>query len=368
VAIVPTLGSLPPGFPPLSLPSFDFADWRRLAPAAMALTVLALVQAVSVARAVAAKSGQRIDGNQEFIGQGLSNLAGAFTSSYPSSGSFNRIWLNFEAGARTPLAAVFSTIFLLLIVLGVAPLGAYLPLAVMAALLFVVAWSLIDVAQMRRIARVSRGEALVLALTFISTLVIQIEFAIFAGVLASLLVYLHRTTRPHLTPVAPDRTSPQRHFVPVVEARAAGAAECPQLALLRVDGSLFFGAVEHVRDELHQARTSAPERLNLLLIGSGINFIDAAGADLLEQEAKLSREAGGALYVCNLKPAVRDLLKRGGYLDAIGRDCVFATKDEAIRAIYARLDSARCRTCAARIFAECQSVLPDGTPRAPDPR
>lgn len=366
LANVPTLGTLPSGLPPLSLPSFDVGDWVKLAPPAMALTVLALVQAVSVARAVAAKSGQRIDGNQEFIGQGLSNIAGAFASSYPSSGSFNRIWVNVEAGAKTPLAAVFSTAFLLVIVLAVAPLAAYLPLAVMAALLFVVAWSLIDFAQMRRIARMSLGESVVLALTFVSTLVIQIEFAIFAGVLASLLVYLHRTTHPHLTPVAPDRSSPQRHFIPVIDARAAGAAECPQLAPLRVDGSLFFGAVDHVRDELHEARMSAPERRHLLLIGSGINFIDAAGADLLAQEAKLSREAGGTLYLCNLKPAVREVLKRGGYIDAIGRDCIFATKDEAIRTIYARLDAGRCRTCEARIFAECQSVLPDGSSRAAD--
>ncbi len=161
-ASVPTIGTLPRGLPPLSLPSFDPAVWRSLAPAALALTVLALAQAVSVARAVAVRAGQRIDGNQEFIGQGLSNITGAFASGYPSSGSFNRIWLNFEAGARTPLAAVFSAIFLLVTVVAVAPLGAHLPLAVMAALLFSVAWGLIDVAEMRRIVRTSRGEALVL--------------------------------------------------------------------------------------------------------------------------------------------------------------------------------------------------------------
>ena len=363
-ANVPTIGTLPSGFPPLSLPSFDLADWRKLAPAALALTVLGLAQAVSIARAVGAKSDQRIDSNQEFIGQGLSNIVGAFTSGYPSSGSINRAWLNFETGARTPLAAVFSAGFVLVAVLAVAPLGAHLPLAVMAALLFAVAWSLIDFAEIGRIAHVSRGETLVLALTFVSTLAIQLEFAIFVGVLASLFVYLQRTTHPHLTPVAPDRTSPQRRFVSVADARSAGAAECPQLALLRVDGSLFFGAVEHVRDELHDARASVPLRRDLLLIGSGINFIDVAGAGLLVQEARLTREAGGTLFLCNLKPAVREVLVRGGFLDLIGHDCVFDTKEEAIGAIYARLDSERCRRCEARIFTECRSVLPDGSRRA----
>ena len=206
IAQIPTVGALPEGLPPLSMPSFALSDWRRLAPSALALTVLALAQAVSVARAVGAQSGQRIDGNQEFIGQGLSNIAAAFVSGYPSSGSFNRIWLNYHAGARTPLAATSSAFFLLAIVLIVAPLGKYLPLAVMAALLFVVAWGLIDFAEIRRTIRTSRGETLVLALTFIATLELQIEFAILVGVLASLLVYLNRTTRPRVIEVAPDPT------------------------------------------------------------------------------------------------------------------------------------------------------------------
>ena len=141
---------------------------------------------MSIARAVAVKSGQRIDGNQEFIGQGLSNIVGAFGSAYPSSGSFNRSGVNYEAGAQTPLAAVFSAVLLVVVLLGVAPLAAYLPLAVMAALLFVVAWGLINVDEMRRIVRTNRGEALVLGVTFFATLAIQLEFAIFVGVLASL--------------------------------------------------------------------------------------------------------------------------------------------------------------------------------------
>ena len=363
-ANVPVVGALPSGIPSLSLPSFDPEIWRRIFPTALALTVLGLTEAVSIARAVAIKSGQRIDGNQEFIGQGLSNIVGAFGSAYPSSGSFNRSGINYEAGARTPLAAVFSAVLLVVVLLAVAPLAAYLPLAAMAALLFVVAWGLIDVAAMRRIIRASRGDAAVLVVTFVSTLAIQLEFAIFVGVLASLLVYLNRTTHPHLTPIVPDRTSPQRRSVAVADVRAAGPVECPQLALLRVDGSLFFGAVEHVRDELHDARVEAPERRDILLIGSGINFIDVAGAELLVQEAKLTREAGGALYLCNLKPAVRDLLERGGFLDLIGRDRVFGTKEDAIRGIYARLDPGRCRSCSSRIFNECASMLPDGTPRS----
>ncbi len=364
VAKVPVVGALPSGIPSLSLPAFDPETWRTVFPTALALTVLGLTEAVSIARAVAVKSGQRIDGNQEFIGQGLSNIVGAFASAYPSSGSFNRSGINYEAGAQTPLSAVFSAALLLIVLLVIAPLAAYLPLAVMAGLLFVVAWGLIDVHEMRKVVRTSRGETVVLALTFLSTLALPLEFAILAGVLASLLVYLNRTTHPSLTAVTPDPASSRRRFNAAVGNSPTPRPQCPQLALLRVDGSLFFGAVEHVRDELHALREAEPSRRHVLLIGSGINFVDVAGGELLVQETKLSDEAGVTLYITGLKRVVRQVLERGGFLDRIGRDRVFVTKDEAIRTIYRKLTPAICRDCSARIFNECTTTLPDGTPRA----
>ena len=360
MAKVATIGALPSAIPGLSLPDFSAGTWRMLAPAALALTLIGLTEAVSSARAVAARSGERIDGNQEFIGQGLANIAGAFTSSYPTSGSFNRTGANFEAGARTPLAAIFSAGFLLLVLLFVSPLAAYLPLATMAALLFLVAWGLIDLALIRATLRASRSETLVLMVTFLATLSLQLEFAVLVGVLCSLLVYLNRTTHPAIHTVAPDPTSPQRRFVPVT---AKTVVECPQLALVRIDGSLFFGAVEHVHAALRRVRAAAPARAHLLLIGSGINFVDVAGAELLVREAQAQQDRGGALYLCNLKPAVMGMLERGGYLDRLGRDKVFTTKQVAVGAIYSRLDSAICRSCPARIFVECQTLLPDGTAR-----
>ncbi len=361
LAHVSTIGALPSALPEWSVPSFSRATWRSLAPLAFALTLIGLTEAISSGRAVAAKSGQRIDGNQEFIGQGLANIVGAFTSCFPTSGSFNRTGANYEAGARTPLSALLSAAFLVGIVVLVAPLAAYLPIASMAGVLLIVAWGLIDFAEMRRIVRASRVESIVLVTTFLATLLLQLEFAILVGVLASLLVYLQRTTHPGLTPVAPHPGSPQRRFVPLVPADAPSA--CPQLTLMRVDGSLFFGAVDHVHDELADARARAPDRKHLLLIGSGINFIDVAGAELLVRESRYSAEAGVKLYLCNLKPAVAELLERGGFLDAIGRERVFATKDHAIRALYARLDTQRCRACTARIFVECAVTLPDGSRR-----
>jgi SulP family sulfate permease len=364
VADVATIGTLPSALPTLSTPEFSPAVWGELAPLALALTVIGLTEAISSARAVALRSGQRIDANQEFIGQGLANIAGAFTSSYPTSGSFNRTSANYEAGARTPLASVFSALALMLILLFVKPLASYLPIAAMAAVLLIVAWGLIDFGAIRRILRAGRGEALTLIVTFIATLTIRLEVAILVGVLVSLLVYLNRTTHPRIARVLPDPDSAERRFVPVTLA----APLCPQLDILRIDGSLFFGAVEHIRDELEAARADRPAIRHVLLVGSGINFADASGADMLVQEARAMRDAGITLHLCNLKPAVRDVLENGGYLDAIGHDNIHASKRDALRAIYARLEAPTCAACTTRVFDECQALLPDGRPRdAPHP-
>ncbi|HSU43152.1 MAG TPA: SulP family inorganic anion transporter [Casimicrobiaceae bacterium] len=358
IAHVPTIGALPSAVPPLSMPQMSLQTWQTLAPIALALTVIGLSEAISSARAVALKSGQRIDGNQEFIGQGLANIVGAFTSSYPTSGSFNRTGANYEAGARTPLACVFSAVLLLLILLLVRPLAGYLPVTSMAAVLFIVAMGLIDVRAMRRVWRTSRADALTLAITFIATLTIRLEVAILVGVLASLLLYLNWATHPLVLRVAPDPAQ-QRRF----RRTRADATLCPQLDMLRIDGALFFGSVEHIRDEIEAARAQRSAARHVLLIGTGVNLIDTAGAELLANLATQLREAGVHLYLCKMRPEVLSLLERGGYLDTIGRDRVFATKDKALAAIYGGLDAAKCAACSARIFNECQVTLPDGSMR-----
>ena len=193
---IPLVGALPAAIPPLSLPSFALEDWNRLGGSAIAIAILALTEAVAIARAVALRSGQTIDGNQEFIGQGLSNLAGSFFSGYPSSGSFTRSGVNYEAGAQTPLAAVFASLILMAILFFIAPVVAYLPLAAMSGVLFVVAWSLVDLRAIRHIlaaAKSEREEAIVFCVTFFSTLLIALEFAVFVGILVSLILRSLRT-------------------------------------------------------------------------------------------------------------------------------------------------------------------------------
>ncbi len=345
-------------FPQFSVPDLTLESLRKTASIAVAITMLGLTEAVSIARAIAVRSEQRIDGNQEFIGQGLSNIAGSFFSAYASSGSFNRSGVNYESGARTPLAAVLSAAFLLLIVLLVAPLVQFLPLPAMAGILFMVAWGLIDIPQIRNIIRTSLPESVVLAVTLLATLFVQLEFAIYAGILLSLMLYLKRTSHPVILDVKPDPGPDSYHY-----SADTGLPDCPQIKCLRINGSIFFGAVDHTQQVLQEIGERSPQK-HVLVVASGINFVDVAGAELFAHEAKRRQRLGGGLYFYRLKDEVIHLLNRGGHLNQIGRDNVFPVKVRAIGAIYPKLDVAICRDCKLRIFRECRDRLPDGTLRA----
>jgi SulP family sulfate permease len=355
---IPTVTALPAAFPEFSVPPFSLEALRKTASIAVAVTMLGLTEAVSIARAIALRSEQRIDGNQEFIGQGLSNIFGSFFSAYASSGSFNRSGLNYEAGAKTPFAAVFSAVVLTLILLVVAPLAKYLPIPAMAGILFLIAWTLIDLKAMRNIVRTSRSETAVLLVTLVATLTAQLEFAIYIGVLLSLMLYLNRTSRPRMLDVKPD---PAEH-TQLLTTRS-GLPDCLQLKIIRINGSIFFGAVDHVQSVLQRVDAENPLQKHLLLDMTGVNFIDAAGAEALASEAKRRRRLGGGLYLYHVNDDVMGLLGRGGYLQDIGTDNIFPARSRAVGFIYPKLDSEICRGCDRQIFRECRTALPNGEPR-----
>jgi SulP family sulfate permease len=344
--------------PPLSLPDLSIDTLRKAAPTALANTILALTLAIGVGRSLALKSGQRIDSNQEFIGQGISNVAGSFFSSFPSAGSFNRSGANYEAGAKTPLAAVYSSLFLAAIVLVVAPLAAYLPYASVAAILLLIARGLIDTARIRAILVTDRAEAAVLIVTLFAALFLGLATAIYAGVILSLLLFLNRAAHPGIRDVKPDIRGGSFNFD-----ADTGLPDCPQLKMLRINGSIFFGAVEHIEDAFHRVDRENPTQKHLLIVASGINVIDISGAELLAREARRRRRMGGGLYFYFMKDAVYELLERGGYLRDIGKENIFRPKDDVIGTIYRRLDSEICRASPARIFDVCQVALPNGEPR-----
>ena len=350
-ASIATMGALPATLPPLSLPKPAMADIKLLAPTALAMTLFALTEAVTIARSLADKTGQDLDGNQEFIGQGLSNIIGPFFSSYVATGSFNRSGMNYESGAKTPIAAIFAGGLLIFAVLFVAPLAVYLPNTAMAAILFLVAWKLIDPHHIIKIFKTSKTESVILGSTFLATLFLELQFAILLGIMLSLAIYLNRTSHPKVMTRIPDIRQESRMFVtdPLLP-------ECPQLKIVRIDGSLYFGAVNHVRTSLKQLLQDKPDQKHLLVIGSGINFIDMAGAEFLIQLVKERDQAGGHLYFYDMKEGICSHFKFLEYLLDIGTDNIFVSKQEAIGEIFNRLDKEICSQCSARIFLECASI------------
>jgi SulP family sulfate permease len=321
---------------------------KHLAPSALAVTLFALTEAVSIGRSLAARGGYRINGNQEFIGQGLSNLAGSFFSGYVATGSFNRSGVNFQAGAKTPLAAMFAGLLLMIIVLFVAPLAIYLPKAAMAGILFLVAWGLIDFKEMKHILHSSYRETAVLAITFFGALFLELEFAIFAGVLLSLILYLERVSKPTIKSRVPDPRMYKRGFTSDPD-----LPECPQVKFLRIDGSLFFGSANHVQETFDRYRVAYPTQKHLAILANGINFVDLQGGEALVEEAHRRKADGGDLYMVNVKEGLWDSLERCGCLDAAGGRNIFQSKTAAVKAIYSKLDKSICTTCEKRIFREC---------------
>ena len=345
------VGKLPAHLPPFSVPDFSLKSIKTLGSGALAIAMLGLVEAVSIAKSVALKSHQRIDGNQEFIGQGLANVVGSFFSSYASSGSFTRSGINYTAGAVTPMAAIFAAIALALILLIVAPLAAHLPIAAMAGILLIVAYRLIDFHHIANILRTSKRETAVLLTTFFATLFVELEFAIYVGVMLSLVIYLMRTSRPRIATLTPDPHTSNRQMV-----SDANLPACPQIRIVRVDGSLFFGAVDHVQNEFQRYLEEDPGQKHLLIIGSGINFVDISGAEMLVQESRRRRHLGGGVYLSKVKEEACKILKRGGFVDKLGDEHIFVSKVDAIENIFKRLDRSICERCDKRVFLECQQV------------
>ncbi len=312
------VGEIPGRLPPLSVPEFSMETIKTLAPEAFAIALLGLIEAVSISRAIANKSNQRIQPNQEFIGQGLSNIGGSFFSSYAGSGSFTRTGINYDSGAQTPLSAVFAALFLMIIVLLVSPLTAFLPVAAMGGVILLVAYNLIDFKEIHHILTHSRVETIILFTTFLATLFLDLEFAIYMGVLVSLVVFLARTSMPEIPTLAPDRDDSTGKEM-LTDIRQRPLKQCPQLKIIRIDMSVYFGSINHIQDRLQQIIDNE-HIYHILIVADGINFIDLSGAEVLAMENERLKKMDGGLYFAHLKPAVYERLARYHFVADLGND------------------------------------------------
>ena len=349
---IETVGVMPAYFPPLSSPNFSLNSLKSLAPEAFAIALLGLIEASSIGRSIATKSNQRINPSQEFIGQGASNIVGSFFSGYASSGSFTRTGVNFESGARTPLSAILAALFLMVIVLLVGPLISYLPYAAMAGIILIVAYNLIDFQSIKKTFTYSKSESVIFTATFLSTLLFELEFAIYLGVLLSLMLFIAKTSAPEVHTLA-FGSPPGEDIRKLQSIRKTPLVQCPQLKIIRIDMSIYFGSINHIQKQI--SRIVDNQRIyHILIVASGVNFIDLAGIEGLLIEHRRLKALNGNLYLVDVKSSTYEFMEKVNFVNEIGRENFFESKEEAIHIVFDRLDRSKCEKCQALVFKECQ--------------
>jgi sulfate permease, SulP family len=324
---VKIVGQVPRGLPPLTMPSWDLALWKELFPAALLISVVGFVESVSVGQTLAAKRRQRIEPDQELVALGASNLSAAFTGGYPVTGGFARSVVNFDAGARTPAAGVFTAVGIALATLLLTPALYFLPQATLAATIIVAVLSLVDLDQIKRTWAYSKTDFAALAATLLVTLGWGVEAGLLAGVGVSLLLHLLRTSRPHIAVVG---LVPGTEYFRNVDRHTVHTS--PRLLSLRVDESLYFANARVLEDKLNDAVAALPQLQHVVLQCSAINSIDASALESLEAIEQRLRVAGITLHLSEVKGPVMDRLRSTSFAQHL-QGQVFLTHFQAVKTL-----------------------------------
>lgn len=321
------VGAVPQGLPPLTLPLFDAELWYRLLPAALLLSLVGFVESVSVAQTLAAKRRQRIDADQELFGLGAANIGAALTGGYPVTGGFARSVVNFDAGAETPLASILTAAGITLTALFLTPLFFHLPQAVLAATIIVAVLSLVDFKSLVRTFRYSRSDFAAQAVTMALVLLAGVESGIVAGVVLSLLLFLLRTSRPHIAIVG--RVPDTEHFRNIERHSVFVSAN---LLSIRVDESLYFANARYLEDKIQAFVLRSPQIRHVVLICSAVNLIDASALESLVNITDRLNDLGVTFSLSEVKGPVMDRLHQTDFLEKIdGR--VFLSQFDAWKAL-----------------------------------
>jgi SulP family sulfate permease len=309
LAGVKIVGSVPAGLPPLTWPQWDMPLWKALAMPALLISVVGFVESVSVGQTLAAKRRQRIVPDRELVALGASNLGAAFTGGFPVTGGFARSVVNFDAGAQTPAAGVFTAVGILLAALLLTPALYFVPQATLSATIVVAVLSLVDLSILRSTWAYSRSDFAAVVVTLLVTLAAGVEEGLVAGVALSLLLYLYKTSRPHIAEVG--LVPGTEHFRNVLRHKVQIS---PRLASLRVDESLYFANARVLEDRVNALVAERPQLQHLVLQCSAINDIDASALESLEAINQRLVEAGMRLHLSEVKGPVMDRLQGTAFL------------------------------------------------------
>jgi CheY-like chemotaxis protein/anti-anti-sigma regulatory factor len=326
------VGTVPQGLPQLIVPHWDFSVFGKLFMAAIIISILGFMEAISIAKAIAARTGQRLDPNQELIGQGIANIAGSFGQSYAVSGSFSRSAVNIQAGAVTGFSSVFTSAIVVVVLLFFTPLLYHLPQSVLAAVIMTAVIGLINFKSVVHAYRVKRSDGVISVVSFVATLAFapHLDKGILLGVLLTVGVFLYGRMKPTVAELSLGRDG---HFH---NARQQRLTQCRHLAIIRFDGPLFFANASFLEDEVLNRMRSLPELKAILFKSDGISEIDASGEETLSLLIDRVRSGGVDVYFSGLNERVMDTLRRSHLSAKIGQDHIFMTVTHAVESIWSR--------------------------------
>ena len=329
------IGVVPKGLPTLSVPKVDLSVMLHLFPYAAIISLLGFMEAISIAKAIASKTGQRIDPNQELIGQGMANIIGAIGKSYPASGSFSRSAVNLQSGAATGFSSVFTSLIVVVALMFCTPLLYHLPQSVLAAIIMMAVIGLINVTGFVHAWHAQWYDGLISILSFLCTLWFapHLDKGIMLGVVLCLLVFLYKNMRPVVSSLSRDQSSA------LVCATTVGLEECRYLSIIRFEGPLFFANASYLEDKLSDLMLCKATLKHVLIVANGINDIDASGEETLSLLVGRLRSAGIDISFSGINETVKKVLIRTHLLNKIGTDHVYSTMEGALQAIHPALHS-----------------------------
>ncbi len=346
---VDVIGDIPADLPSFSLPGFSWSRIRELTSSALAIAVLGLLEAIAMAKAIASRTRQKLDINQQCLSEGLANLVGSFFQCFPGSGSLTRSAINVQAGAVSQWSGVFAAVAVALTVVLFAPLARYIPRAALAGILLVSAWRLVDRKQLMYHLRTTRFDMQIVLVTAISALVINIEFCILIGVFLSVALYVRRAARLHVTELT---MSSER----VIHERGPADPRCERIAIYSLEGELFFGSAPDLEAlfETIEERANHTTRVIVLRL-KRVRNPDAVCLELFEHFITRMKERGLHVILCGVRDDFVQMLQVSGLEATLGKENVFVEQEgsasstlDAVRFAYDLLKGDFCSFCPRR--------------------
>ncbi|MFD0796752.1 SulP family inorganic anion transporter [Maribacter chungangensis] len=326
---VALVGTVPSGLPSFVIPDLKWNSIEQLWPIALALALVGYLEAISIGKSLEVKSGEEtIDPNQELLALGSSNILGSFFQAYPVTASFSRSAINHESGAKTNLAALFSVVLVVLTLLFLTPVFEFLPNAVLASIIMVSVFKLIDFSYAKRLWQYRRDEFVVLLITFLSTLFLGIKEGIFVGMLSSLLLMVYRTSKPHFAVLGKVRNT---EYYKNLKRFGDEVTDRPDLLIMRFDAQLYFGNATFFKTELMKEVAKKGEALKgVILNAEAINYIDSTAADMLTKTIREIHEMDLQFYIAGAIGPTRDIIFSSGIIKELHKEYLFVKTNEAV--------------------------------------